>query len=378
MRLASQSTFIDENNELWIPASEYNLLCHLNGNGETEIIGSFKDYQLKNGWVISKTIKHKDTMYFFSAFGPDYWVLSLKTKELSHYSYTKDLSFRAISFIQTNDCIYIIPRFGKDPILKLSFENHIAKTVSESVWVDNVEHILGFSFLYDEKLYFASRTENQIKIFEYDIKSEKIRFKDLDDLRFVKSVVANSDGVFVLGRSKNAESIILNLYSSDFGIKKIFVYDDAIPLNDDMIMFHGFAINENLLFVSSNENSGFIFKTNSNNEYKIDILRGSNRYDLNNYSSQITTKKIYFSSIKNEFLWCYDLENLKGYLVDYELEEAKLINKILDSERFENVFKECKYFKLETFIRYMESFKSREQKANNIGEKIYTKLKWRA
>ena len=376
MRLASQSTFIDENNEIWIPAFEYNILCHIDESGETEIIGSFKDYQVKNGWVISKTIKHKDTMYFFSAFGPDYWVLSLKTKELSHYSYTKDLSFRAISFIQTNDCIYIIPRFGKDPILKLSFENHIAKTVSESVWVDNVEHILGFSFLYDEKLYFASRTENQIKIFEYDIKSEKIRFKDLDDLRFVKSVVANSDGVFVLGRSKNAESIILNLYSSDFGIKKIFVYDDAIPLNDDMIMFHGFTINEKILFVSPNVNSGFFFEPNNGPQH-FSYLSNSQEFDVGNAVSQTIEKKIYFSSIKNEFFWCYDVENLKGYLVDYELDETELINRILNSERLDNVFKESKYLKVETLIKFVGCFSQVGQKENSVGEKIHTELKWR-
>lgn len=375
MRLASQSTFIDENNELWIPASEYNLLCHLNGNGETEIIGSFKDYQLKNGWVISKTIKHKDNIYFFSALGPDYWVLSLKTKELCHYLYTQDLSFKAISFVKLENCIYIIPRSSKHSVLKLDFESSIAKSVSDPVLVDNNEHVLSFSFLYDGKLYFASRTENNISLFEYDIESQNIRFKGLQELRFVKSIVANEAGVFVLGRSKNSESIILQISYGEFEIEKIFNYNDSVPLNDDLIMFHGFAINENLLFVSSNENSGFIFKTNSNNEYKIDILRGSNRYDLNNYSSQITTKKIYFSSIKNEFLWCYDLENLEDYLVDYELDESELINKILNSERFANIFKENKYLKVETLIRYMGYFRHGEQKENYVGEKIYTKLK---
>ncbi|MBE6813974.1 MAG: hypothetical protein E7522_00830 [Ruminococcaceae bacterium] len=377
MRLASQSTFIDENNELWIPASEYNILCHIDKNGKTEVIGSFKDYQVKNGWIISKVLKYKNKLYFFSSLGPDYWVLNLDKKELAHHVYTTDLSFSAISFIQMDDFIYIIPRFGKDSILKLNFDSFVSEIVSEPVFDEN-EQIHTHAFLYEEKIYFASRTENQISIFEYNTKTKAIKSNELHDLRFIKSVVSKADGIFVLGRNKNAESVILQIDSDDLDIKKIFYYDDTIPLNDDIIMFHVFNIKEKLLFISTNENSGFVFEKNSNDEYKINVVKGSKHYDVNNFSSQIVDEKIYFSSIKNEFFWCYDVENLEDYLVDYELDESELINKILNSERFENVFKECKYFKLETFIRCMESFKSREQKANNIGEKIYTKLKWRA
>lgn len=231
-----------EDNKWWIPLSDMDGLFCIDKEGDSEYVTFFGQEKYNGHYDISKVFSYNDKLIFVHRYAFEVKVLSKKNKELETVRHDIKSEFFISNAVKSDNIIWIYPNVMTVPIIKLNLDN---MEMTEIKWnlkeADASLPIIRLKY-YENKVYFATRKENDIKIGILDCNTDNITYKRLSEAKYINCIEVSDNKLWALYRSKSGKTILeefdLNL---DKGKKTDLSYklelSDSIKINYFELVF---------------------------------------------------------------------------------------------------------------------------------------------
>jgi len=203
---------------IWLPCENINVLFYqsLIESKGAKYLCSFEGGKTSSSWKIGNVIYFNDTIFFFSLYAYEVWILendSLKMHKVSYYSggncFVPDI-------VKVDNEAWVMPRSINDPIIIFNLMTWQSEKVDLKKQSDiDDEYFLTKSCVNKGEIFFATRICGKIYICRIDCKSRNVQYEKIPNIKFVYCLATHGGTVYVLALDNNGNAFLKQYNLSD-------------------------------------------------------------------------------------------------------------------------------------------------------------------
>lgn len=355
MGISTYTALHVENEGFWIPAADINGLFFANNKGIMEFKGVLPNGMNSAAWEICKVIKRDDNIFLFSRRSFEYWIYNIQSEKITNHKYHSGEAQLLSNVENINNKVWVFPMDHNTPIINIDLYSRQIIEIQYPCEVALGDSGFIRTVLYEEKIYWMNRDENNIYFFDLDCKNNCIRYRKFEDARYVNCMDVFDNMIVVLYRDKKSQNILGIMDIECENLKKNNV-SDVIKLSDSdrltyfRILYRYYKI---FLFPVGNENvkifeNGKVINIQEKKKFKINQKR--NHVDIFNNDIQIEGDDVYIYSPSELGIRRLNLKTEKNAEIKINV-LSSYSDAIKSRERQNEILNEDSNLTLEAFIK---------------------------